>query len=144
MIYFYSQTEAFSEFSNFSPHGIEMDGVWWKTVEHYFQAQKFSDEAYRQRINKASTPKMAKALGRTREFPIRPDWDEMRDAVMLAAVRTKFRTHKVLAELLLSTGEEDLGEAAPGDYYWGVGGDGSGENRLGLILQRVRGELRSL
>ncbi len=144
MIYFYSQTEAFSEFSNFSPHGIEMDGMWWKTVEHYFQAQKFSDEAYRRKIAKASSPKMAKALGRTRDFPIRPDWDVVRDAVMLAAVRAKFTTHKALTELLLSTGDEELAEAAPGDYYWGVGGDGSGENRLGLILQQVRGELRGL
>lgn len=143
MIYFYSQTEAFREFSNFSPHGIEMDGVWWKTVEHYFQAMKFGDEAYRDRIGKASTPKMAKALGRTRAFPIRPDWDTARDAVMLDAVRAKFRTHKTLADLLLSTGDEDLAEAAPGDY-WGIGGDGSGENRLGLILQQVRGELRGL
>lgn len=144
MIYFYSQTNTYSEFSNFSPQGIEMDGKWWKTVEHYFQAQKFSDDAYRQRIAKASTPKMAKALGRTRALPIRADWDSVRDDVMLAAVGAKFRTHKALADTLLATGDEDLAEAAPGDYYWGIGGDGSGENRLGLILQTVRAELRAI
>jgi len=53
------------------------------------------------------------------------------------------RTHKVLAELLLSTGEDTLAEAAPGDYYWGIGADGSGENRLGRILEQVRTELRA-
>lgn len=28
-------------FSNFSAHGFELDGKWWPTSEHYFQAQKF-------------------------------------------------------------------------------------------------------
>ncbi|WP_443750822.1 NADAR family protein [Asticcacaulis solisilvae] len=142
-VYFYSQTDAFAEFSNFAPFGIEMDGVWWKTVEHYFQAQKFDDAAWRERIRKASTPKDAKALGRTRDVPIRAGWDDIRNDVMLAAVRKKFSTHKVLAELLLGTGEEDLAEAAPGDYYWGIGADGSGENRLGRMLEQVRAELKA-
>lgn len=141
-IYFYSQTDAFSEFSNFSPHGIEMDGTWWKTVEHYYQAQKFDDLAYRQRIAKAATPKQAKVMGLTRERPLRPDWDEFRDKIMLEAVRKKFRTHRALADLLLSTGSEELAESAPGDFYWGVGGDGSGLNKLGKILMQVRQELR--
>jgi len=46
-IYFYSQTEEYSEFSNFTPDGVELDDEWWPTVEHYFQAQKFLDEDYR-------------------------------------------------------------------------------------------------
>ncbi len=143
-IYFYSQTDPYGEFSNFSPHGIEMDGRWWKTVEHYFQAQKFNDAVYRERIAKASTPKDAKALGRTRDVAIRANWDDVRDDVMTAAVRKKFETHKALAELLLATGDKPLAEAAPGDYYWGIGADGSGENRLGKILESVRNELRQL
>lgn len=142
-LYFYSQTDPFGEFSNFAPFGIAMGGAWWPTVEHYFQAMKFEDAAYRERIRRASIPKDAKALGRTRDLPIRADWDVARDLFMLEAVRQKFRTHKVLAELLLSTGEEDLAEAAPGDYYWGIGADGSGENRLGRILEQVRAELRA-
>jgi len=88
-IYFYSQTDPFGEFSNFAPFGVEMDGVWWRTVEHYFQAMKFDDGEYRERIRKASTPKDAKALGRTRDIPIRSDWDVARDAVVLEAVRRK-------------------------------------------------------
>ncbi|HKC73877.1 MAG TPA: NADAR family protein, partial [Chloroflexota bacterium] len=41
-IYFYSTREKpYGCFSNFSPHGFELDGVWWPTSEHYFQAQKF-------------------------------------------------------------------------------------------------------
>ena len=45
-IYFYAQTDEYSEFSNFAPLGVEMDDVWWRAVEHYFQAQKFLNPAF--------------------------------------------------------------------------------------------------
>lgn len=141
-IWFYGQTDAYAEFSNFSPHGIQMEGVWWTTVEHYFQAQKFVDPNYRVRIAKASTPKMAKSMGQSRAVQLWPDWDERRDLVMLAALRQKFLTHHALKAMLLSTGDEELAEASPHDFYWGIGGDGSGQNRLGLLLMQVRAELR--
>jgi len=141
-IYFYSTREAFGEFSNFAKFGIEMDGQWWPTTEHYFQAQKFEDEAYREKIRTAPAPKIAADLGRSRDVPMRPDWDQVKDDVMLRAVRQKFQTHAELRELLLSTGKEDIVENAPGDYYWGCGKDGTGKNRLGQVLQQVRSELR--
>lgn len=140
-IYFYTPNQAYGEFSNFSKHGVEFDGKWWSTVEHYFQAQKFYDEPYRERIRRAQSAKMAANLGRTRAVPIREDWEQVKDEVMLRAVRNKFNCHRALAERLLGTGSEALVENAPGDYYWGCGADGSGLNRLGLILQQVRSEL---
>jgi predicted NAD-dependent protein-ADP-ribosyltransferase YbiA (DUF1768 family) len=33
-IYFYSKTVEYFELSNFSPHGFELDGAYWPTVEH--------------------------------------------------------------------------------------------------------------
>jgi predicted NAD-dependent protein-ADP-ribosyltransferase YbiA (DUF1768 family) len=44
-IVFYAKGEPFGEFSNFSGHGIEIDGLWYPTVEHYFQAMKFPGHA---------------------------------------------------------------------------------------------------
>jgi ribA/ribD-fused uncharacterized protein len=41
-IYFYGTRDRYGCFSNFSPHGFELDGVYWPTSEHYFQAQKFA------------------------------------------------------------------------------------------------------
>ena len=64
-IYFYAQTDPFAEFSNFAPYGVEMDGLWWRTVEHYFQAMKFEDAPYRARIRQSHKPKDAKGLGMT-------------------------------------------------------------------------------
>ena len=61
---------------------------------------------------------------------------------MERAVRRKFELRAELRLLLLSTGDEELQEAAPTDYYWGIGRDGNGQNKLGLILMRLRAELR--
>mgnify|MGYP003606149007 CR=1 FL=1 len=63
-VYFYAQTDDYAEFSNFAPYGVAVDGLWWPTVEHCFQAQKFDDPAYRERIRVARRPKDAKAQRR--------------------------------------------------------------------------------
>ena len=140
-IYFYSTREPFGEFSNFSRHGIEMDGQWWPTTEHYFQAQKFENPVYRETIRGAKTAKQAAELGRSRAMPLRADWEEVKEDIMYQAVRAKFTAHPALKTLLQSTGTEEIIENAPGDYYWGCGKDGSGKNRLGQLLMRVRAEL---
>ena len=137
-IYFYTTNNKFGEFSNFSRHGVELDGKWWKTAEHYFQAQKFHDEVYKEKIRRALDPKTAANLGRSRKVPIRGDWEQVKDDVMRKAVLKKFQTHKELRALLLSTGSEEIVENAPGDYYWGCGADGTGKNMLGKILQETR------
>lgn len=148
-IYFYSTVDDYGEFSNFSRHGFELDGKYWPTSEHYFQAQKFvgTDDEYAERIRTAKTPKYAAELGRSRKYPLRADWDGVnndgvKDDIMRRAVLAKFRTHASLRECLLATGDEDIVENAPGDYYWGCGADGSGKNMLGLILMEVRATLR--
>ena len=141
-IYFYTTRERYGAFSNFSRHGIEADDKWWRTTEHYFQAQKFFDESYREKIRIAHSPKDAANLGRSRDYPLRPDWEDVKDAVMRFAVETKFRTHEEIRALLLSTGDQDIVENAPGDYYWGCGADGTGKNILGKILMEVREKLR--
>lgn len=139
-LYFYTKTMPFWGLSNFSPPGVEEDGHYWPTVEHYFQAQKFSDLAARERILRAATPKDARALGQSRDFKIREDWDVVREQVMLKALRLKFKNATAKA-LLLSTEERPLVEASPFDYYWAAGQDGSGQNRLGHLLMQVRSEL---
>jgi N-glycosidase YbiA len=142
-IYFYSPREAtYGCFSNFSRHGIEMDGVWWPTVEHYFQAQKFAGMPYAERIQRAATPRQAAQLGRSRSVPLRADWEEVKDNIMLAAVQRKFETHEALRALLLATGDEEIVENARKDSYWGCGAAGSGRNQLGKTLMIVRARLR--
>ena len=141
-IYFYSTRDTYGSFSNFSPHGIELKGLWWPTTEHYFQAQKFADTSHEEAIRRAKTPKQAADMGRDRKRPLRADWEQVKDEIMREAVRQKFRTHKDIRQVLLETDDKELIENAPSDYYWGIGADGSGKNMLGKILMEVRDELR--
>jgi ribA/ribD-fused uncharacterized protein len=143
VIRFFSQSATHSEFSNFAPFGIDLDGAWWATVENYYQAQKFTDPALRQSIQQAEQPIMAKTLADTNKAAVRPDWDAIKDDVMYRAVRRKFELHPELRAMLLATGEEELAEANPADAYWGVGRDGTGLNKLGKIMSRIRADLRA-
>lgn len=142
-IYFYSNRSSYGEFSNFSRHGFELDGKYWKTSEHYFQAMKFAGTEYEGKVRAASSPKDAAEMGRRRDWPLRKDWESVKDDVMRRAVLKKFQTHAELKELLLSTGEEEIVENAPSDYYWGCGKDGTGKNKLGKILMEIRTHLRA-
>jgi hypothetical protein len=142
-IRFFSKSDTHREFSNFAPFAIDLDGKRWPTTEHYYQAQKFTDPALQKAIRQAAKPPIAKELADQAKAAIRPDWDAVKDEVMERAVRRKFELHAELAALLLATGDEEIVEVAPTDYYWGVGRDGTGQNRLGRIIERIRAELRA-
>jgi ribA/ribD-fused uncharacterized protein len=140
-IRFFSKSETHREFSNFAPFPIDLDDKRWPTTEHYYQAQKFTDPEMQAKIRKAEKPIIAKKLAEKHRDKMRPDWDAVKDEVMYRAVRRKFDLHAGLRELLLATGDEDIVEAAPTDYYWGVGREGTGANKLGKIIERIRADL---
>lgn len=144
-IYFYKAYDPYGCFSNFSPHPIHREGIHWATVEHFYQAHKFlhtPDAAIIPKIQEAPTPDAAAALGRSPLYAPRHDWDQVKQRVMWQGVFTKFTTHPDIAEVLLATGEAELIEDSPVDYYWGCGADGSGYNHLGKLLMQVRELLR--
>lgn len=143
-IEFYSKLPAYREFSNFFPSAFDLDGKRWPTVEHYFQAQKFTaNPEYQEEIRVAKTPEKAKSLGATREKPIRADWDTVREDVMKKALQAKFTQNPDLKAKLLSTGTRTLVEANPTDAYWGYGRTKKGKNRMGVLLQQLRDEMRA-
>lgn len=142
-VYFYSAREQpYGCFSNFSAHGFALDGRWWPTSEHYFQAQKFVGTPHEEAVRQAPTPKIAANMGRERKRPLRADWEVVKDDVMHRAVREKFARHADIRAILLATGDDTIVENAPSDYYWGCGADGSGRNMLGQILMAVRADLQ--
>ena len=141
-IKFYSVNGKYGEFSNFALYPIRLKGKTWATIEHYFQAQKFKDTVYQTKIRKAHSPMKAAQLGRSRKVQLRRDWENIKDSVMYDAVKAKFTQHQDLANLLLSTGDAKLIEHTENDSYWGDGGNGKGKNKLGLILMKIRGELK--
>ena len=60
---------------------------------------------------------------------------------MFKALQAKFTQHEYLRRMLVETKERKLVERSPYDSYWGDGGDGSGKNRLGELLMKLRGDL---
>ncbi len=141
-ILFYKTGDAYGCFANFSRHGITLDGEYWPTTEHYFQAQKFAGTEHEDAIRCAKTPKNAAMMGRDRKRPLRADWEEVKDDVMRRAVRTKVAQHANVRETLLGTGDAEIIEDTSDDHYWGCGTRGDGKNMLGIILVEVREELR--
>ncbi|MDB6066944.1 MAG: hypothetical protein JWR26_3152 [Pedosphaera sp.] len=142
-IIFYRLNEPYGEFSNFSAHPIELEGRVWPTTEHFFQAQKFVDTEHEEAIRQAKSPMIAARMGRSRERPLRPDWETVKDDIMRAALEAKFGQHSSLRSLLLHTGNAELIEHTKNDNYWGDGGDGSGKNRLGQLLMELRDRVRA-
>jgi len=148
---------------------LEIDGKEWKTTEHYFQAMKFGvdDKAslkYMEVIREANTPNIAKILANQKvekgrykwrndlnktiekylkkDVTIRDNWEEVKEKIMRKANKAKFSQNEKLKKLLLETGDCTLIEDSPTDEVWGIGKDGTGENKLGKILMRLRDEFR--
>ena len=138
IIKFYKPKDDYGYMSNFSWHSVELDGKKWTTSEHYFQAMKFTNEDLHKKIRSTRFPGEAAKIGRDRSNPLREDWESIKENVMMKVVLAKFTQHPDLKKDLIETGDALLVENSPVDYYWGCGKNGSGKNRLGQILMKIR------
>lgn len=132
----------FAFLSNFYPSPIQYQGVSYPTVEHFFQAMKTTDRAERLAISRAKTPGQAKKIGR--RVALRPEWEDLKEKVMLFALRGKFGGD--LRRWLACTAPAHLVEGNHWhDNYWGDcrcrACESPGKNRLGHLLMQVRDEV---
>lgn len=141
-IYFYKEFGELGYLASYSLHGFSKDGIYWKTVEHYYQAHKFEDDDVKKMIIDAETPKEASAIGRNRTNKLRDDWREVKNKIMYDAVVAKFLAHPDLARKLIGTGNEEIIEETEKESYWGCGPNKDGKNIYGKILCKVREELK--
>ena len=128
--------------SNFEEVSITMpDGITYPTTEHAYQAQKTLDIPVRELIAVLRTPGKAKKAGQ--RVILRPDWEDIKYAVMRQVTELKFQDPD-LKKKLIATGNTELIEGNTwGDEVWGVC-NGVGTNWLGKILMDVRAELHRL
>ncbi len=140
---FLSRTDSEHCLSSFAAFPFYLDGREWATIEHYFQANKFDDEAYKERVRVAVSPKKARQLGRAKlaKRKIRKDWRDVKTTIMTRAVYTCARTHETLQKELAESGQLPLFESNNYDYYWGCGRDRRGQNHYGKVLMQVRNKL---
>lgn len=142
---FYSHIKGrYSAFSNFSEHKVTIDGKVYATSEHFYQASKHMKLSphFAERVRKAPTAGKAKQMASQKSDSFDPNWEAIKEDVMMRVLEAKFRQHETLYELLLGTGDVTLIEASPTDLYWGEGRDGTGQNRLGVLLMQLRETFR--
>ena len=134
--------------SNFARTPFFLEGVKFRTAEHYFQWRKARlamDEGTAARILAAETPREAKALGGPRRLKglDSAKWNDARVDVMARALEAKFLQNPPALATLLATGERTLIEDSPWDSYWGRGAKGTGRNVLGGLLMDLCTRLRT-
>lgn len=131
----------FFVFNNFSSHAIEFEGKLYPTSEHAYQAAKCLDPSGKEEIRNARSPKQAKMLANEIYKEARdPGWETKKVDVMERILRAKLAQHAEAAEALKESGEDDIVEDSPVDYFWGEGADGSGQNMLGKLWMKIRTE----
>ena len=134
-----STIQEWKDFSNLAKYPIELEGKIWKSTEHYYQYKKYEkvDPKFAIRIREIDSPREVKKL--TLQNLRHPDnWDEIKIDILKKAAYKKFETYLQLRDKLLSTGKEELIEANPDDYFWGIGKNRTGKNMMGKILMEIR------
>jgi ribA/ribD-fused uncharacterized protein len=129
-----------------------VDGVTYKTTEHWMMAHKallFEDKNAFERIIAAEKPGEVKEIGRQIKAFDEIKWNDAKFEIVKTGNIHKFNQHPKLKEYLLSTGDRVLVEASPTDAIWGIGLSHDeklienpytwrGTNLLGFILMEVR------
>jgi ribA/ribD-fused uncharacterized protein len=70
------------------------------------------------------------------------DWEARRVGVMEEIVRAKLSQHPHILKKLKETGDKEIIENSPDDYFWGWGADHSGQNIHGKIWMKLREEIK--
>ncbi len=136
-IEFYEKEDEYGVFSNFSDHPFVLDKKYWRTSEHYYQANKFEpfSKIYNS-IQQAKTATIAKNIAHSHQ--IDESWEERKILFMYNALYEKFIQNNGLIKLLLSTKSAYIIEKAIDDEFWGSGREGKGKNMLGRVLMFLR------
>lgn len=138
--------------SNFWYCEVELDGEFYPSTEHAYQAAKTLDpdlrRQFRFRIKYENgepvefTPTCGQAKRMGTKVELRSDWEDVKVGIMEDLLRQKF-SNESLKQKLLDTGDVYLEETNHwGDKFWGVC-DGEGQNVLGNLLMKIREDLTS-
>eukprot|EP01062_Namystynia_karyoxenos_P024634 TRINITY_DN19615_c0_g2_i1.p1 TRINITY_DN19615_c0_g2~~TRINITY_DN19615_c0_g2_i1.p1 ORF type:complete len:1431 (+),score=385.24 TRINITY_DN19615_c0_g2_i1:196-4293(+) len=139
---FYGYAGKYGELNSYFPAPFECRGATFPTLEHYFQAMKFEGTPWFKKIVEAPIAKDAAELGRSREYPLREDWDREKLNIFEEGLKAKFTQNPHCLRVLMSTGRRELKFIDPQDGFWGSGKDGKGKNTYGKLLQKARSLLQ--
>lgn len=150
-----------SPLSNFHPADVtDPDGTKYRSSEQMYQHRKalyHRDSHAASLILKSKTPYQAYKAGLGVKGQHQSDWYKGRELgreQMYKSVLTKFQQNPELCEFLIATGDTTIVEGNPTDSVWGVQlkyndpdifdpSMWNGKNWMGIILSKVRDELKS-
>lgn len=143
-------------FSQWWMSSFKVDGIEYKSAEHFMMAKKaelFEDFDIMNQIIKVNSPVDVKKLGREVKNYNDAIWLKNRYEIVKTGNFYKFSQDQDLNKFLLNTNEKVLVEASPVDAIWGIGlasdhknannpKEWEGLNLLGFALMEVRDELK--
>lgn len=144
-------------FSQWWKQSFEVDGIVFKTAEHwmmYHKAILFNNPIIAEQILKAHKPAKAKQLGREVLGFNAAEWDRQKFDIVVNGNYHKFSQNPALKQFLIETKQKVIVEASPVDKIWGIGLAEDhpnaknprlwkGENLLGFALMKVRDQLKN-
>lgn len=162
-VIFSSIRDEYGFLSTSYPAPFELEQARWRTVEHYYQGMRTSDEQRRIQIRQAISASEAIKLANDASTPIRLDFDTilstqeatkvaslinvpnvtMKDMIMLQGIIAKFKANPELISKIQATAPSPIIYKS-NDTYWGSGTipignmQFNGKNMLGRLLQYVR------
>lgn len=141
-IEFYKEFGRYGYLANYSEYGFYKNGIFYKTVEHYYQSEKYDNEEIKNKIINAKDAHEAAKIGRDRNNIRKDNFKKIKLDVMFEGVLEKFRQNKDILHKLIETRNEIIIEKTEDEYFWGIGKDNSGENQFGKILMKARDILK--
>lgn len=123
--------------SNFTKHPVEIDGIEYPTAEAALQASKnIKDTEYVTKQHNARTPIISKNIGK--KIKVTEEWKNKCDDIIFKIIKSKFDRYYDIKDNILNTGLRPIVFHTNSDNFLGDGGDGSGQNKLGKALMKLR------
>jgi len=135
----------FYPFDNFSSFKVEWNGYLFSSVEEAYQAASFmgSDEELVEKIKKSHSADEAQRIAYANRDKRREDWDDVKISIMEELLRLKIKQNPYVKKKLLQTEDYMIVEDSPKDDFWGWGPNRNGQNNLGKLWMKLRGELKN-
>lgn len=145
-----------NEFSQWYPSIFVIDGITYKTAEHYMmwcKAKLFKSNRIADMILESENPDDVRWLGRQIQNFDDSVWKQNCRKFVYDGSYAKFTQNENLLKVLMDTGDLKIVEASPEDFNWGIGlteeeavnipeEEWPGTNWLGLALTELREKLK--
>ena len=139
-IYFNDTAQKYGEFSNFYLASFRnTSGIFFPSVIHFYYAnalmKTYPDIA--RKIRNIQSPIEVYAYAKEYVSTISLD-EDMKCALMRSGLFFKFTQNKNLRQILLETRGKEIVYDNQKDLFLGKNRDGSGQNKLGILLSELR------